>query len=210
MSSALKIEARPRVTVVCGRSGSGKSTFALRLLVNDDVACRYIFDPRGEYEDRLHLPACTDPGEMAFAEEDGFVLFDPSRMFPGQHAQAFDWFCQHAAARAAATPGRKVLFVDEVWKYCDRRNIPQSLAVAVQEGRKLQLETLFATQLPHKLAQGITNEMTECVAFNVREALALDALESWGMARAEVDGLPAGAFVAVNRDSGGVLRGRVF
>jgi hypothetical protein len=212
----LQIDARPRVTVITGRSGSGKSTFALRLLVNERVVCRYVFDARGEYSNRLGLPQCYDLETLKFAEDDGFALFDPGVMFPGRHAEAFSWFCNYVTSRIAAPSpdplplGRKILFVDEVWKYCDRRSIPEPLAVCVQEGRKLQLETVFATQLPHQLAQGITNEATEVVAFNVRENLALDRLAEFGLARERISALPPGAFIARNLDSGGELSGNVF
>ena len=210
-SVSLQLEARPVCTLICGKSASGKSTFALRHLVNlPRGVIRFVFDPRGEYQRRLNLAAAETEEELNFALADGWVIYEPGAMFPGNSGQAFEWFAGWVFAQASRLPGRKVFFVDEVWKFCSRMAIPQPLAVCVQEGRKAGLEMSFATQRPELISGAIVNERTEVVCFRLQEQISLDKAAAWGFEPAEVLALPAGAFIARNCESDAVLRGRVF
>lgn len=207
----LQFDATRAVTLVAGRSGSGKSTFALRYLVNaPGMACRFLFDPRGEFTARLQLPASRSGADLEGALGEQWVIFDPGGMFPGNPAGAFRFFCRWVFTVCQRGPGRKVLLIDEVWKYCTPQAIPLELAECVQEGRKVSLDLMFATQRPNVLNESITNEVTEAVCFAlsgpnaVRTMAGLDVPEEVSLA------LVNGQFYAVNRDSGGTLRGRVF
>lgn len=207
----IDVAATRAVSLVAGKSGSGKTTFALRYLVNArDLACRYVWDADGQIAQRLALPAAETVEELAMAAADGWAIFDPNRLWPGRHVEGFAWFCAWAYASAARIPGRKVLLVDEVWRYCSPNAIPQSLAECIQTGRVRRLDCMFATQRPAKVNGSITNEVTEAVCFNLREPAGLDRLEEMGADRAEVLALPPGSFVAVNVERGGILRGKVF
>lgn len=208
---SLQLQARSVCTLVAGVSGSGKTTFALRYLVADrDLTCRFLFDPEGEFEERLGLTAAETVPELHASLEDGFVVFDPHQLFPGQMEQAFDRFCAWSFEMASRLPGRKLIYLDEAWKYCDRRSIPQSLANVVQTGRKRGLESMFSTQLPHLLNGAILNELTELVCFNLGEAKALDCVQDRGADREEVGNLLPGTFVSLEKRTRGVLRGQVF
>jgi hypothetical protein len=44
----------------------------------------------------------------------------------------------------------------------------------------------------------------------VRGKTALDTVEGWGFDREEIRRLVPGSFVALNQETGGVLRGKVF
>lgn len=199
------------VSLVAGKSGSGKTTFALRYLVNArDLACRFLWDADGQIAQRLALPAAETAEELEMAAADGWAIFDPNRLFPGRHADGFAWFAAWSYAAASRIQGRKLLLVDEVWRYCSPNSIPQPLAECIQTGRVRRLDCMFATQRPHRLNGSITNEVTECVAFNLRESAGLDRLEEMGAPRADVLALPRGSFLAVNVETGGSLRGKVF
>ena len=199
------------VTLVAGKSGSGKTTFALRYLVNaSDLACRFVWDADGQIAGRLSLPAAENPEELALAAADGWAIFDPNALFPGRHAEGFAWFAAWSYAAASRMPGRKLLLVDEVWRYCSPNAIPQSLAECIQTGRVRRLDCMFATQRPARLNGAVTNEVTEAVSFNLREPAGLDRLEELGADPGEVLALPPGSFVAVNVERGGFLRGKVF
>lgn len=207
----LQLEARSAVTVVAGMAGSGKSTFALRYLSAErGFTCRFVFDPEGEAALRFGLPPAETLDELHLSIEDGFVIFDPHTLFPGNLAGAFAWFCQWVFDQASVLPGRKLLLLDEAWKFCDRNSIPHALALCVQTGRKRGLEMLFSTQLPHKLNGAVLNELTELVCFTLGEVKALDCIEERGAPRAEVETLPLGSFFALNKHTRGVLRGRLF
>lgn len=206
----LDIAARPSVTLIAGRSGSGKSTFALRYLLNaSGVSVRFVFDPRGEYAQRLRLPPQRTPLELEVGIRRGWCLWGTD-LFPGDSAEAFLSFCAVVWEYAAAMSGRKIVLIDEVWKYCSPQRIPDELAAIVQEGRKVGLEPVFLTQRPNRLNESILGEVTECVAFPLTgERGLLKVVNTCDVPEDEVDALENGQFVSVT-DRGGVLRGRVF
>jgi len=197
------------VTIVAGLSGTGKSTFALRYLVNAPLDVRFIFDPEGEYSARLQLPGAATPYDLALALCRGWVLFDPHTLFAGRLEEAFAFFCEFAYAKSEQIPGRKVLVVDEAWKYVTVHKQPEELALCVQSGRKRGLECMFNTQVPNKLVSAIRNECSELVCFRLADDLCLELPRSRGMDAEEIGALPDLAFVARNLDTGGELRGKI-
>lgn len=207
----MQLEQRRRVTLAAGCSGSGKTTFLLRYLNADKkLACRFLFDAEGEFAVRLKLPAAESPEELALAVGDGWAVFDPHAMFPGDLPGALEWFCQWVFAVSERLGGRKCLLIDEVWKYCSPNAIPPGLATCIQTGRKRGLEMAFATQRPNRLNEAITNEVSELVAFRLAGRNALARAEEFGLSGPEVAGLVPGAFVALNADSGREIRGSLW
>lgn len=208
----LQHAAAPGCLLLCGKSGSGKTTFALRYLVaRRDLTCRFIFEgPKLDISARLGLRLATSEDELTLAMEDGFVLYDCSAMFPGDRRAGLEWFARWSYDAAAQMPGRKVLMVDEVWKYCSPHAIPQALAEWILDGRKLGMETLFASQQPNRINEAITNEVTELIAFRLQGENALAKISGLGLDSAEIASLPLGSFVALNCETGGELRGRLW
>lgn len=199
------------MTLATGRQGTGKTTFLLRYLVAEkSITCRFIFDPRGDMGDRLGLPHAENGDELECAIDDGFVLYDPALMFPGNPDAGFEWFAAWSYGRACKLPGKKTLLIDEVWKHCSPNSIPISLAQWIQDGRKYGLHPMFATQMPNRLNGAITNELTELVCFRLQERNALDSVSRLGADAEEVLSLPMGAFVSLNLETGGELRGRLW
>lgn len=198
-------------TLVAGVSGSGKTTFALRYLVNaPDLALRFAWDADGQIGARLGLPAVSRVEELPLAQAMGWVIFDPNELFPGRHAEGFSWFCSWVYQTAGLVPGRKVFLVDEVWRYCSNVTIPQPLAECIQTGRVRQLDCMFATQRPNRLNEAITNEVTEAVCFRLQGANALRVVYDLGADPQEVSDLPPGSFVSWGTQTGSRLSGRVF
>lgn len=196
---------------MAGVSGSGKTTFALRYLVNDaGLTMRFAWDADGQISSRLGLPAVSRVAELPLALSSGWVIFDPNELFPGRHAEGFAWFCGWVYQVSGTTAGRKAFLVDEVWRYCSNVTIPQSLAECIQTGRVRQLDCLFATQRPNRLNEAITNEVTELVSFRLQGANALRLVSDLGADAGEISNLPLGTFSAWNLQSGTRLSGRVF
>ena len=107
-------------------------------------------------------------------------------------------------------PGKKVLFVDELWKFVDGRTLPVELEKVARMGRVENLELLTSTQHPRDYHADLRAEVTEWVGFSTSEPAELDAVRaSWPGADA-VAQLPRGAFRAYNRESGAELSGRLF
>lgn len=208
----LQFDAKIVVTLIAGSSGSGKTTMAIRNLVSDrKLTTRFIFDNRSEFSQRLGLPNAETPEEMTMATEDGFCLFAPGAMFPGNPASALRYFCKFAFDTSFHLPGRKLLLIDEVWKFCNPNSIPQELSECIQEGRKHGLEMMFLTQRPNRLNEAILNEVTELICFNMRGENARECLEESGINPAEIIAFEKGQFVAINTENGGAeLRGNIF
>jgi hypothetical protein len=198
------------VTVCAGVSSSGKSTFAIRYMLNAPLVCRFIFDPRGEYEERLGFPRCSTGLELELATRTGWVLFNPHAIWPGRVEEAFSNFCEWVFHRSEGLSGQKVLFVDEVWRYCSPNSIPLPLAMIVQDGRKNGLGVFVCSQRPNRINEAILNEAGELIAFQLRGTNALRTMQKYGdFDPDELKTLPKLHFVAKNLDSGGELAGRI-
>ncbi|MFN3410216.1 MAG: hypothetical protein ACK45B_14565 [Limisphaerales bacterium] len=159
---------------------------------------------------RLGIRPVFTANECEAALADRWVVFNPHRMFPGDTASAFRWFCQWTNDCARRGPGKKVLLVDELWQWCSPNTIPRELALVAQTGREENLELLVATQLPHKINASITGQATELVCFRLTEPLALNRVAELGADRDAVAALPPGRFLSWNRLTGAKLAGRVF
>jgi len=131
-------------------------------------------------------------------------------MFPGQVSKAFEYFCRWAYHSSRRAPGKKIFYVDELWKWTTPNHIPQDLAVLSQEGRVENLEMVVATQVPQKMNGSIIGSSTELVCFRLGEECALDKVEELGADREAVQALPLGSFIAWNRLSGSRLDGKLF
>lgn len=176
-----------------------------------EVACRLGGHPWTGF----FCAACASPPARVAADPEGqlargWVLFDPSLMFPGDYTSAFSFFCCWSYECCARGPGRKCVIVDEVWKYCTPTAIPPELALCMQTGRKRGLGTMFATQRPHLVNGALTNELTELVTFRLQEPAALDRIAALGLDAAAVRSLPPGSFLALDTRTGGRLAGQVF
>ncbi len=198
--------ARRAVTFVVGRSGSGKTTFSLRHLVNVDFAVRFVWDVDGQLSDRLRLPAATNLDELMMSVPSGWVIFNPWAMFPGRFSEGFEWFCSWVWWLASKMAGRKVLVVDEVWRYCAPGRIPSSLVECIQTGRVRELDCEFITQHPNKVNGAILAEVTELVTFSLVSPLTLKPLEEMGVDAMKIRGLRPGQFLSWDIEGGETRR----
>lgn len=200
----------PCSTLLCGMTGSGKTTFALRYLLNVQAACRFIFDDMGQVASRLKLPHATTAAQLEAALASRWVVFNPHLMFPGDDAAAFRFFCSWSFNCARRGPGKKVFLADEIWRFCSPQAIPKELATLAQMGRAENLELLTATQTPQKLHASITGQSTEAICFRLDERLAFGTVRDLGFSPDQVQALPLGSFIARNRLSRAELTGSVF
>jgi len=197
------------VIVVVGCSNSGKSTFAIRYLEHGKFSCRFIFDPSGEYAEKFKRRPCTTPDELTASIPTGWVIFDPHGLFPGDPMEAFANFCEWAWHRSAGFPGQKILFADEVWRFCSPNLIPKPLAQIIQDGRKKGIGLIATTQRPNRLNESLIAEATELVGFRLTGVNAIEFLRR-NCPEFPIDELPALPllhYTAQNLQSGGLLRG---
>lgn len=209
----------PCVTLVFGRSGSGKTTFAFLYLLNRaceqfandaPAVCTFIFDWKLEASQRLGLPVAGTLAQCEAALATRWVCFNPAVMFQERQRDAFRWFCQWLFEVSKRGPGKKVFFVDELWRFVDAQSLPAELERVARMGRAENLELLTATQHPRDYHRDIRAEVTEWVCFSMTEPGELDAVRPYFRGVDRVAALQRGEFIAYNRESGAELQGRVF
>jgi len=197
------------ITVIFGQGSSGKTSLAFACLLNSKAACIFIFDDRGQAAARLKLKPCGTARECELAVPTRWVCFNPHIMFPGEKLpDGFRWFCHWVFEVCKRGPGKKILFVDELWQWSSsRRPVPAELENIVRTGRTEGLELLTATHSPREYHELIRSQATEFIAFNTIEPAQLDSIRPyWANVDAAAD-LPKGKFLAYNRDSGGTAAG---
>ncbi len=195
--------------IVVGCSGSGKSSYTIRYLANGKFNCRFIFDPSGEYAEKFKRRACTTANELRASIATGWVIFDPHTLFPGTPEKAFEMFCEWAWTMSAGFSGQKILFADEVWKFCSPNLVPKPLAQIVQDGRKKGIGLIATTQRPNRLNESLIAEATELVGFRLVGDNAIDYLRKNcpEFPGDDLSKLPMLHYIAQNLQSGGMVRG---
>ncbi len=209
----------PCVTLIFGGSGSGKSTLAFLYLLNrlveqaantEPAACVFIFDWKLEASQRLGLPVCGTAAQCEAAVPSRVVCLNPAVMFQERQKDALRWFCHWAFEVSRRGPGKKILFIDELWRFVDAQSLPAELERVARMGRAEGLELLTATQHPRDYHRDLRAEVTEWVCFNTVEPDELDAVRPYFRGVDRVASLPRGSFIAYHRESGAELAGKVF
>ena len=202
-------------TLIVGQSGSGKTTFALRYLKYcPNVACRFIFDDFGVSARKLGVSPCYTDNDLESALATRWVIFNPVRMFPGDtKGAAFKFFCEWVLQSCRRGEGKKLVLVDEIWRWCSPTFIPPALANLSQAGRMENIELVTATQRPNLVNESITGQTTELVVFRLAAPNAIRSavnLSDGKLSPDTISALPLGQFIALNRNSGALLRSKVF
>ena len=211
---------QPQHTAVFGMTGSGKTTFVIRYLLNDDsAACRFIFDDLNLMAPRLKLPLCCTPDDLEASLPTRWSAFNPIKILPqfgGDMKKAFRWWLRWVNHVAARGPGKKMVVIPEVWRHCNPDSVPSELALLAQAGRELNVEIIVDTQRPEMLNGSLTASLTEIILFrqmspDARRATEKLLLETGaGFDAEQLRSLPLGSFVGFNRLSGASLAGKVF
>jgi len=211
----------PKHTLVVGMTGSGKTTFCNRYLLNTAPACRFVFDDLNRVWPRLNVKPCYTDRDVELALPQRWVIFNHERMFPlvgfqsrqgittPAHA-AFRWFCSFIFTASQRGPGSKIVVNPEIWRFCTADSIPPEFAMLAQAGRELGIELVLDTQRPETLNPSVTGAITELVCFKLTSPEALRTVRDLGADREAVAALPLGSFISYNRLSGATLTGRVF
>jgi len=193
---------RPRKILISGNSGSGKSTMATAVLLNAPHTYKFVFDQEGESQQRLGFAAATSEQGLIDQLEQGWVIFDPSEMFPGENDQALEFFCDwcfnvkkaiNDEAKAEGRPWCTALFFcDELQNLVDTHSVPRGLRLILETGRRQGIDTLLVTQQPNVIHNRTRNQLTEVIAFAQIDKNAVEFLEDLGFSGEEIRGLDAG------------------
>lgn len=210
----------PSLIVICGMTGSGKTSFGIKYLLNEPAAVYLVFDWNDRIGPRLPFRVTHTENDLRAAVESRWVIFNPKRMFPGA---AFDkkigrdalrYFAKFSREVAKLGPGKKIFYVPELWMFCTEDSIPPELALLCQDGRQDEVEVIVDTQRPELINESVMGACTELVCFRLAGLDALRAVGNYGMDKAKVEKLPIGypraRFIALNRLTGVTLEGCPF
>ncbi|MEQ2008110.1 MAG: hypothetical protein ABMA26_15035 [Limisphaerales bacterium] len=202
---------RPTKILVSGASGTGKSTFFTRYLLNTKAhPVRIIYDHEGELAYRLGLEAITDRAGLADAIETGWVIYDPVKEFEGDAPAGFEWFCQWTFS-VAKELRRPLLFAcDELQKLLTTSSLPPEFNTLNETGRRYGVDWIFIGQATNLVHNRIRNQVTEVVTFRQADENAVKFLEDLGFEADELRGLEIGEYRSRSMLDGVTGSGRLF
>ncbi len=182
---------------IVGKSGMGKTTYALRYLQGSSHDRVFIFDHQGEFRVRFNAQesqvATDEESFYAAAERHRLVFFDPAVNYGGAFLETFDDFAGlvHEIATQAFEPlGKNCLFVcDEIQKFCKIGAIPPNFKNVLETGRRSMLDSLSLSQRPNKIDADVREQWTEIICFHLSDPNSLKFLDAIGANPDEISGL---------------------
>jgi hypothetical protein len=200
----------PENTLLVGMTRSGKTSFAVKLLLNATPACRFLFDENSRWSRRLKITPCYTEADCEAALATRWVVFNPARMFPDDYAAGFAWFCAWIYHCAGRGQGKKIFAVDELWQWADNRTMPREMRLLTQAGSERGVRLLVITQEPQRVNSSIIGQTTELICFRLQEPKAWDCIRDLGADFRAVSQLPLGQFVSYDRINGTTRVGRMW
>jgi len=191
---------------IFGGSGTGKTTYALKFISHAPARHVFLFDPEGEFAERLQVQPCRTVYELDQAIASGWICFDPHTMFPGELETALGYFASLTLRAAAMLPARKLFGVDELGNYVTGATVSKPLKKIVQTGRRYGIHGVFIGQQPNELHNTIRCQLSEVVCFQLTDETALEFPKKFGFDTEAVRTLPPFHFICRN-NRGAEVRG---
>jgi len=193
---------------VLGCGGHGKTTQLLELLKVEKAEWFFVFDHKHEIGRRLGKPyVYTLDGIIKSTARGGWVVFDPSVMFPGRKDDAFAFFCDFVFQFASTTKGRKVVVCDEIQQRMSKSFLPPELKLILDDGRQFQIDMRAAGQASNSIHNEVRHQITEVYAFRHSDRNGVAWLEDNGFDGAEVQSLKPGEYIWRDLANGESRRG---
>lgn len=176
---------RPKKILITGKSGSGKSSLFLFLLLGSYFGKRtvkFIFDPDLEFSRKLKITPARTLDDLHLALKTGLVCFDPAEMFPGDFPAAFAFFSRWVLAVSQQLKGAKLLAVDEIQKFTrpGRGGVPPAFQEILDIGRRHEIDLLIIAQRVNQVNDAIRGQLTDIITFQHTDRLPLAWLEEDG------------------------------
>lgn len=191
--------------LITGKKGSGKTTCWLGRLKKHRARFKFVFDPCREVSRKLGWPVATDePRLVASLARHSVVCFDSSALFPGDRREGFAFFTRWVFNVCKALKGVKCLAVDEL-QSCQEtgpHGMPQGFKEIMDEGRREEIDCIFAAQRINEVNDDVRGHLTEIVTFKHDDPLPLRWLGERGFDPDAVRALPVPGYFISRTDDG--------
>lgn len=199
----MEIKHKSAKTGIVGMSGTGKTIYMFSELLGRS-GTRFFFDQEGQHESYLapkgiQYRLLQSEDDFTQLENDGpqekgeLVIFDPVRMFEGQSAEAFDFFCNWSFELSKTDvwkPIQKTFGVDELQTLIGTDDLTFHLSCVLETGRRYMLDFLSVQQAFNLVHNRLRNQLTEVVTFRMIDKRALQFMEEIGFDPEEIKVLP--------------------
>lgn len=201
-----------------GTQGIGKTTAFLRRLRKQRAQLIAVYDHKQQFAGLLEKkPISTAEDLWDGLNRGGYVVFDPSEMFPGKKEEGLIFFCdliynfRDAQAKEMGDriiKSRTIIVIDELQRLTDVYNEPSELKLCCDDGRSLKIDVMTIAQNANAIHNSIRNQATEIFVFRQADDNALDFLvKGAGFNADEIRALKPGEWLWRNLNTGQAARG---
>lgn len=207
---------KPSKILITGKSGSGKTTYFERLLLNGFRSywqTIFLYDWQGEMSQRLSLPALESLEQVPEALKGGFVIYDPAMEFEDDNETGLFCFSKLAfelCKNSDEYPRYPRLFAcDEMQLLMGNREIAPEIKAIMQTGRRAGLDLVCVSQQLNEMHNVLRTQTTERVTFQHEDNRVLDIMQDYGFDPGAVQMLGTGEYLWRN-DRGEQGQGALF
>jgi hypothetical protein len=211
----MQVHHKPTKILIVGKSGSGKTTYMLRYVMHSGHETVFIFDHKGEFEEREDLvPSLTldDCGER-LKNGEKIVCYQHHSEYPGDADVGFQDFCAWVfrVCRVLREDGKSRLFVcDEVNRFTGTSDMGDDFRCLIEDGRLQGLDFIGTSHAANQIHNRLRLQLSEIVALRTIDPRPLQFLEENGFNPEEVKELQTGEFIAKDLDNDEFSRGKLF
>lgn len=199
---------KPTKCLVTGKSGSGKSSYFNKYLLNADYDKFFIYDHEGEFAFRNNISSSFAITEE-YVTQNRYIIYDPTIEWEGDIQDGFNYFAELAFRLSQSLPGTKLFACDELQKMVGVHEVTYELALLVETGRRYGIDTMFVSQQPNIIHNRLRNQLTEVVTFAHVDKRAMDFLTDVGFEENELLTLKDLEFISLDLRTMKQIRGEI-
>jgi len=208
----MQIHHKPSKILVVGMSGSGKSVFVTRYILNKKFDHIFIFDHKLEFLHRCGMKACFSVTELteAMKRRDPIISYNHTNDFPGDSEAGFQFFSDWVFEMAKIIQRHCLYVCDEVNRFTSPQDMGWEFRQLIEDGRLQGLDFIGTSHAANHISGKLRLQLTEIVALRTKDSRALAFLEEIGFNGEEVSNLETGEFILYHEQSGKFVRDRLF